>query len=337
MPAEASPSAARFVVRPYRSGDETAILDLFQRSFHTARSLPHFDWEYRENPFGSRHISLAFDEASRLVAHYAAYVVPFVESGRALLAHQVGDTMTDPSVRHVGRGPTSVLGRTALHFYEQFCEGRIAFNFGFNVANIQKFSLRFLRSDRVEPVPYRRRDLVADPFPPLPRIQRMAQGYQMELVSRTDGEWDRLFARVAPDYGFLVRRDAAWVRWRYLEAPDTRYIVVAVRKWRVLAGWAVFKVRGDMLLWGDALFDPHWPEAPSVVLRQLCNQLPVRAVESWFPPRPAWFDSILEELRFRREPEPQDLSLMCVPFVLSDAVARMRARLYYTMGDGDLF
>jgi hypothetical protein len=87
---------------------------------------------------------------------YAGYTVPFRLFGaertarsRDLLAHQIGDTMTDPSVRHLGRGPTSVLGRTALHFYETFCEGRVAFNYGFNVANIQKFSLRFLRSDRV--------------------------------------------------------------------------------------------------------------------------------------------------------------------------------------------
>ena len=47
-------------------------------------------------------------------------------------------------VRHVGRGPTSILGRTALHFYETFCEGKVAFNYGFNVANIQRFSLKFL-------------------------------------------------------------------------------------------------------------------------------------------------------------------------------------------------
>src|SRR5438046_5530495 len=131
----------RFTIRSYQQGDEAAILDLFARAFHLPRSRAHFDWKYLHNPYGNEHISLACD-ASRLVGHYAGYPVPFWHQGQPLPAHQIGDTMTDPSIRHVGRGPTSVLGRTALYFYSQFCDGKIAFNYGFNVANIQKFSLR---------------------------------------------------------------------------------------------------------------------------------------------------------------------------------------------------
>ena len=125
-------------VRAYCAGDEAAILELFARSFHTPRTIEHFDWKYRRNPYGNERISLAFDDEQRLVGHYAAYPVPFWLRGRDLIAQQVGDTMTDKSVRHIGRGPSSVFGRTALYFYEHFCEGRVAFNYGFNVANVQK-------------------------------------------------------------------------------------------------------------------------------------------------------------------------------------------------------
>jgi len=348
-------------VRAYRDGDETAILDLFARSFpHAPRSLAHFDWKYRDSPFGSRHISLAFDESSpgasvagasvprdaslrgtshrgtealRLAGHYSGYPVPFRVDGRDVLAHQIGDTMTDPAVRHIGRGPTSILGRTALHFYEHFCEGRVAFNFGFNVANIQKFSLRFLRSDRVEPVTYR----VAAPLPEISRTERWLRGYSLELVRDTNREWDELFARVAPAYRFCVRRNAAWVRWRYLQCPDVPYIVVAIRKWRHLAGWIVFRIREDRFTLGDALFDPDFPDAPEVVLRHMVPQHPVTQIEGWFPPRPQWFDATLRSLGFETRPELQDLSLMCVPFTWPDVVSRMRRDLYYTWGDGDLF
>ena len=58
---------------------------------------------------------------------------------------------------------------------------------------------------------------------------------------------------------------------------------------------------------------------------------PVELVEGWFPPRPAWFDAILLEIGFEIRPEPQDLSLMCVPFTMPDAVERMRERLYYDL------
>src|SRR5690349_12233532 len=117
---------ADLTVRAYRDGDETAVLDLFARSFpHAPRSVAHFDWKYRRSPFGNERISVALDGAGRVLAHYAGYPVPFRAYGRDVLAHQIGDTMTDVSIRHIGRGPTSVLGRTALHFYERFCENDV--------------------------------------------------------------------------------------------------------------------------------------------------------------------------------------------------------------------
>lgn len=326
------PADERFTVRAYRDGDEGAILDLFARSFHAPRPTEHWMWKYQRNPFGNGHISLAL-EYERLVGHYAGYPVPFRMNGRQLFAHQVGDTMTDPAIRHIGRGPSSVLGRTALHFYETFCDGRVAFNYGFNVANIQRFSLRFLRSERVEPVTYR----VRTPLPPIARWERWARGYQLELVTKAGPEFDALFARVSSDYGFLVQRDARYLQWRYLDCPDVAYSVVAIRKWRQLAGWITFRIRDGRFTWGDALFDPHFPDAVEVMLRHVVPSHGVEVIEGWFPRRPLWFDDALRSLGFEQRPEPQDLSLMCVPFVSANAAAEMRRSLYYTWGDSDLF
>jgi hypothetical protein len=356
-----------FTVRAFRDGDEEAILELFARSFpHAPRSRAHFDWKYRRNPFGNAHISLTVADAMAdggwhkadggsqmadggasadrhppsaihpppLVGHYAGYLVPFRIDGHDVLAHQVGDTMTAVSVRHVGRGPTGILGRTALHFYATFCEGKIAFNYGFNVANIQKFSLRFLRADAVEPVSYRVREL---PLAPLPRWQRWLRGYSLELVRATTPEWDALFERVSGAYRFLVKRDAAYVRWRYFECPDVPYVVVAIRKLGRLAGWAVFRMQDRTLLWGDALFDPHFEDAPEVLLRHFTAGHDLERIEAWFPPRPQWFDARLRDLGFASQPQPQNLSVMCVPFVLADASAQIRDGLYYSWGDSDLF
>jgi hypothetical protein len=331
-------TAARFVTRAYQDGDEEAILDLFARSFpHAPRSRESFEWKYRRNPFGNGHISLTFDEEGQLVGHYAGYPVAFVDRDESFFAHQIGDTMTSSVIRHVGRGPTSILGRTAAHFYSDFCEGKVAFNYGFNVANIQKFSMRFLRSDLVEAVPYRVRDLERDPLRPLTRAERWARGFRLEEVRSVDGEWDEFFDRVSRDFEFLVRRDSAYVRWRYLEYPDVRYIVIAIRQWKRLAGWSVFRVRDGVLLWGDALFDYRVHDAAAVMLRHMAPELGARRIAAWFPPRPRWFDRLLHDLRFDFQPEPQNLGLMCVPFVQSDATDRMRQRLYYTMGDSDLF
>ena len=327
----------RFVIRSYQPGDEAAILELFARSFHQPRTVDHWRWKYAANPYGNERISEAFTADGRLVGHYAGYPVLFRHESNAAQAHQIGDTMTDASVRHIGRGPTSILGRTALHFYVNFCETRVAFNYGFNVANIQKFSLRFLRSDRVVPVDYRVRDLIRDPLDKLSRAERWLRGIRLQLVTSATAEWDALFARVAPHYRFLVQRDSSWVNWRYLQCPDVRYGVVAIRKWHRLTGWVVFRIRDGKLVIGDALIEPDQAEGFEAAVRHLAAVYSVSAVEGWFPPRPAWFGSVLDALRFQAAPEPQDLSVMCVPFLMTDAVEQMRESLYYTMGDSDLF
>ena len=341
MPAEPGGEASvapAFLTRGFADGDGPAILDLFARCFpHATRTMDHFRWKYENDPFGAGHISLTFDAAGTLVGHYAAYLVPFQWGDRVLSVHQVGDTMTLPAVRHIGRGPTSILGRTVQDFYDRFCTQQVAFNYGFNAANIHKFSLRFLGIERVAPVAWRERDLSLDPIPKLSRWARKAKGYRLDLLRQAGSELDEFFERVRPGYQFLVRRDARYLQWRYLDCPDTAYFVITIRRWGRLVGWSVFRVQGKSLIWGDALFDPEVPAAVSVMLRHVVPGYPVNRVEGWFPQHPEWFNAVLHELDFETGKEPQDLSLGCIPFAMGDAVSKMRESLYYTMGDSDLF
>lgn len=333
MPGEGD---SRVEIRSYMPGDEEQILQLFARSFHEPRSLAHWRWKFQENPFGRERISLAFAEG-RLVAQYAGYPLRLFDEGRVLEVNQIGDTMTDPAVRHLGRGPSSVLGRTARHFYETHCAGRVAFNFGFNVANIQKFSIRFLGSDRVESVPYRMRNLRAQPLVPLKRAERWFRGCRLQLMKDITPEWDELFQRVASRYGLLLIRDARYLKWRYLECPDVPYALVAIRRWGRLVGWVVFRIRDRRLTVGDFLIDPVCPSYMGLALRHLASLYDVDTIDGWFPARPPWLAEVLTGYGLDLRPEPQDLALMSVPFMMPDAAQRMRESLFYGMGDGDLF
>jgi hypothetical protein len=328
------PDDARFIARAYQPGDEAAILELFAQSFHRQQSPEHFRWKYLQNPYGNQHISMALAADGSLVGHYAGYPVSYVDRQREMIAHQIADLMTDRSIRHIGRGRTSVFGRTALHFYATFCEGKVAFNYGFNTATSKAFAIRFLNADCVEPVAYWQRDTA---LPRIARRQRWPRGFQLQVVTEIGEEYDRLFARAAPAYRFLVKRDARYLRWRYLQCPEPGYFMVAIRKWRRLVGWSVFRLGDHRLTWGDALFDPRHADAVEVLLRHVAPNYPVDRIEAWFPPRPRWFIDAVARLGLTPAREPQNLSLMCVPFTLPDATARMREALYYTMGDSDLF
>ena len=134
-----------------------------------------------------------------------------------------------------------------------------------------------------------------------------------------------------------MRRDAQYLNWRYFQCPDVPYVVVAIRKWRRLVGWLVFRIRDRRLTIGDILIDARHLNALDIALRHLSHVYPVDVIEGWFPPRPLWLDGVLTAAGFEIAPEPQDLSVMCVPFESSDAVQKMRRGLCYSMGDSDLF
>ncbi len=249
--------------------------------------------------------------------------------------------MTEPSVRQVGRGPTSLLGRTVRHYYARFCEGQVAFNFGVNTGNIQRFSLSFVGARRLEDLPYHVRDARLPVTVPRPWLTRLA-GYRVERITRFDERWDDLFRRVRGAYRLLVERDARYLEWRYARCPDTEYFIWAVFRRRRLVGWSVFRhrgERGERLAWGDALFDPRHPAALPVLLAHVLAAPEHRSaelVETWLTSRPAWCTEQVRALGFESRPEPQDLGFVFVPFEV-DPEEDFREALYYTMGDSDLF
>jgi hypothetical protein len=333
-------------VREYRPGDESQILPIFEGSFFVPRSADRWSWEYRENPYGNLHVSEAFAEDGQLVAHYAGFPVRFrmPDHAEPVTALHIGDTMTLPGVRHVGRGPTSLLGRTVRHFYARFCHGRVAFNYGFNTGNIQRFSMAFVGAQRLEDLPFH---VLPLPAPGLVApagswenlLLRRVRPWQCQRIDSFDARFDDLLEAVAGDYGMLIERDARYLDWRYRRQPGAEYRVYACVRRARLVGWSVFRRRGDALVWGDALFDPHKPRAVRQILAFALAQpehAGVTHVETWATARPEWWRSLLLSIGFEARPEPQGLGLVYVPFELDPGEA-MRARLYYTMGDGDLF
>ena len=332
-------------IRSYRPGDEPAILELFRDSFGSDLSLERWAWKYHHNPRGGPRISLAFAPDGELACQYCAYPVRWrgLPPTSPADSHQVGDTMTRRSARAVGRGPTSLLARSARHFYLVNCKGRIAFNYGFNTGNIQKFSNRFLGVRQVEEVPYR--ELPPDKRlrskrqgkGPLSRNARLGGRYDLRRIvesSEVDAEFDALFERVSDRYGLLVERSSEYLRWRYLDGPaGGPELIAAYRRGRLVA-WAAATRLPDRVEWGDALVDPA--ERPAVRALLAGMRAPGLPVVGWFSDRPRWLSRELDALGLVRRPEPQGLVTGMAPFVRGDAVSLMR-KGYYTKGDSDLF
>lgn len=161
----------------------------------------------------------------------------------------------------------------------------------------------------------------------------------MEEVYSVSEEWSLFFDNVCDNYSFLVRRDAKYLTWRYLNCPDKVHRIFAVRKRGRLVGWGVFLSREKKIIWGDALFDGHFPEASRYLLYSLLvNEFAgSESIEGWFSRHPDWWSRQLEGLGFQICPEPNNLVPCFVAFEDPSIIETLQRYFYYTMGDSDLF
>ena len=333
-----------FFVRTYSEGDEIQILELFKRAFNIERSIDYWNWEYRRNPFGTFNISVAFSDKGVLVAHYAGYSVPFYsnfdDKPETFLSFQIGDTMSSPDVRHIGKGKTSLISRTAHYFYASYCKGKLPFFYGFNTGKMKKIGERFLQYKYIDSVPFRTKNIKESPIKSVPPIKKLLSRYKVNIVESVNKEWDEFFNRVCPSYKFLVKRDSQYLKWRYIDFPENGYMIFSIHKRRTLIGWSVFLKRDCRLIWGDALFDRKYPEAAAFLLNYVLSTprcKGIERIEGWFSKNPKWWNNILDDAGFQVTVEPNELTPGFGIFTHTDILEKLQKYLYYTMGDSDLY
>jgi hypothetical protein len=83
---------------------------------------------------------------------------------------------------------------------------------------------------------------------------------EVRLVQRFDDSFTLLWERLAPKFDFAVRRDAAYLNWKYTNAPHVRYAIAALVREGTTAGYAIyrhlFEPRGRVTLLVDLFADP---------------------------------------------------------------------------------
>ena len=340
----------RFSICSYREGDEREIVGMFNEVFSTHRTMEHWYWKFRDNPFGSYRICMGRSDNGMLVSQYAGYPVPFCSTlenpdhPTTFRSLHSGDTFTHPSVRRIGLGKTGLLARTTSYFCAAFLDGVVPFGFGFNTATIKKMGARYLGYQFTDPVICWEKALSAGTFKRPGFFSRLFSEYDVEEVFWVDEAWDDFFDRVCSDYSFLAARGSAYIRWRYLECPDRVHRLFALRRKGQLIGWSVFSVKDGRILWGDALFDRRRIKGVAHLLRHVtAKAFPgMKTISAWFSKNPGWWHHHLLSLGFKPGPEPDGLTLCYRRFEnpVMDAettTERLRNSFYYTKGDSDLF
>lgn len=335
-----------FIIRTYQQGDEIKINEMFNRVFSQNRDISHWYWKYRNDPQGAHFISLAVHRDGEFAAHYGGYPVLFCrfQPGHTtpdeFMTFHLGDKMTSSRFRGVGFGRNSLLSRTFMNFQNTFVKDIIPFGYGFGTDHSLRFGLLFLNYADIEPVPYRKCAVSNLNSLTVNALKKLFLNITVEEVAEIDESWTAFFYRVAPMYAYLAKRDETYLRWRYLERPDRKYLILKVRKGKTMHGWSVFFRENNRILWGDALFTPGAFDCLKAVLCKL-REHPISSgaefIECWFPPRPSWWDNMLCQLGFLQESEPSGLHFTGPVFNDPESPATLRALFYYAMGDSDLF
>ncbi len=247
-------------IRPYRPGDEAAILKTFNLVFrevcgptYVDRTLEQWEWAYPRNPAGHR-ISLALDADGTVASQYAGmpmrYDTPW---GEQLFVHCV-DSMTHPDYRQ-GLKAKSLFVETCMPFWAHSRAIGDALFYGFPVDAAFRIGQRYLKYELMTVIDYLIRDRDAAPLP-------APAGIEVAKVAVVPPDVGGLYDRVRADKRCLLRRDYRYLQWRYVENPARAdYELWTARRAGRLCGLMVLKPGSGLAPDAATIADWLVPEA----------------------------------------------------------------------------
>jgi hypothetical protein len=286
---------AEFEIRRYRPGDETRIIDLFERTFGRtmgpSESARHWEWEFRDRP-GAQIAILLAESGGKLAAQYAVVPLTLRIDGRDCAAALSLDTATASEFR--GRG---LFPKLATQLYSELAEENFAAVFGF--PNRQSAPSFFTKLGWLELAPFpllfkplrggvrkwleskgatgRLVSPVAEAASALIRRapRRIPPTLVFEEVRRFPDDSDELWERASAGKRCVVVRDRRYLDWRYVQRPESEYRIHVVRESGRLVGMVVTLVRDRHTLRGGFLMDLLCEESRPDVARALVSRAEV--------------------------------------------------------------
>jgi hypothetical protein len=259
----------------YRPEDRRQVDALYRRVFGPDAAEANrlrWEWQYRLNPHVPADGPLIWlaREGTTIVGQYATMPVRLSVSGREIDASWGMDVMVAPERQRQGLGDK--LFRTwdrhtgaSLGLGLSDASYRLFQKMGWpNVGPVPCFvkplSRRALRRPTWPVGLNRFVSYITLPWVRLVARPRPLQG-EVRPIQVFDDSFTRLWERLSGRFAFAVRRDAAYLNWKYTQAPHVRYSAAAlVRDDGEAAGYVVYRhaqePRGRVTLVVDFLADP---------------------------------------------------------------------------------
>jgi Acetyltransferase (GNAT) domain len=248
--------------RRYQSGDEHALMALFNTEFGMNRSLDHWRWQFADNPYGGPYIVLAERTSDRmLVGSHVAMPFPLNVLGRQRIGGHTLDLVVHHDFRRQGifettaracfewmsgEGVAAVVAFPNASSYPGFVRGlgwhRIVFPHQWE----RRVGTRHLKGGSLTRLAGRVMDV---PVRAWSRILRPGRSDgEIRLHSKVPNEADALWERIRSREVLSLWKDRRYLAWRYDSNPDHDFEYVCLEKAGGVVAMAVVTVLRDRLV-----------------------------------------------------------------------------------------
>ena len=276
---EATVRSSVTTVRGLVPADAPAMRRLFAQIFNKDMSQAHWNWKYAR----PQSAALGVWRGDELVAHYGGMGLDIWYMGIPGSAVEICDVMVETSARQAVR-KTSPFFLSTSAFLERYLGFDNPFMIGFGFPSDRHMALAahlklYAPVGKMAELTW---ELAAPPrVPLLLKIEAvtLASIAQQRAALDSLGEQQR---DALPDR-ILIRKNAAFVEWRYLQHPDEPYEVLLV-KHRLSGkaiGLCVLKVEAERVLWMDAVAPLQHLPALAQVARAAAWRLERRKLALW--------------------------------------------------------
>ena len=238
-----------WVVGRYRPGDEREILDLINEVFGLRRSLEHWNWKFKDNPYGGPLLSLArLRSDGRLVGTYMCLPFQMNVAGNPVPASQTVDLVVHRDYRQQGmfesmaRDSYELLASVGIRAVVAFPNPTAMSYPGFvrtlawrPLCHPRRFTLRLDLERQLRglvPIAWLGRAINAGFRSVISARHGLGDrtlkdpsrdGLTFTVVTEAPLACDRLWEICRTHQGLSVWKDARYFRWRYDRNPDHRF------------------------------------------------------------------------------------------------------------------
>lgn len=242
------------MIRSYKEGDEQKIEALFEEVFQKQRSPKEWQWKFIENPTNQQLITV-FEENEEVVGHVSVLPHKAKWFDEEITFGARSDTMV--SGRHRGK---KIYQKITEQLLDDCRQQSVGYLYGFPAPDAKRLFIRYTNADEITYVPrivlFRKpASILTKKLPilklakPLVAVGEMIynKGWKLDVqtaanfqkITHCDAKFDELWETAKTLSPIMIKRDAAFLNWRYHEHPEKNYDMYGYYENNELKGYVV--------------------------------------------------------------------------------------------------